>query len=70
MTLNTKLATNSAILVLYFVKDAVSMYASGRYLMGTLATVVALVTIGEIVQYYYLRKEVLAEMENKNVDGQ
>lgn len=70
MTLNTKLALNSAILVLYFAKDAVNMYASEKYLLGTLATFVALVTVSEIVQYYYLRKFVLAEMESKNVDGQ
>lgn len=66
MTLNTKLALNSAILVLYFTMDTVKAITAGNKITIIMAIIATLTTVYDVVQYYYLRKEVLAEMESKN----
>lgn len=70
MTLNTKLAVNSGILVLYFMMDAVKAFSAGNILFAIMATAATLTVVYDIVQYYYLRKSVVEELEQKNVDKQ
>ena len=70
MTLNTRLALKSVILALYFIKDAANNYVAKEYLLGALYTACAIIVVSEVVEYYYLRKSVLAETERKNANGQ
>lgn len=68
MTINTLMAVYTIGFAIWMLERMVFYGQIGNYFMFILATIALYGPIETLVKYYYIRKEVMAEIEAKNVD--